>query len=68
MDDEFKLELLRIALDELPAGTEIVDVTAPSTYGWQRRPELDVPGLAVWERPDGSFAAVPAGRPDRTDH
>lgn len=35
-------------------------VALPITaFGWLRRPELDGPGYAMWERPDGAHWAAP---------
>jgi hypothetical protein len=36
----------------------------PATaHGWQRRPDMDCPGVYVWERPDGSLFASPSEYP-----
>lgn len=36
----------------------------PKSVAWLRRPELDEPGVEVWEKPDGSlFAAQPGFEP-----
>ena len=65
MDEDFKADLARIYTDELPAGLTFVSIENPASYGWQRRSELDVQGLAIWESPDGSLAAVTAPTRDR---
>lgn len=35
----------------------------PHQRAWMCRPELDGPGIDVWEVPDGTLFANPAGHP-----
>ena len=34
----------------------------PTSMGWLRRPELDWPGIDIWEMPDGTLVASEKGK------
>ena len=38
----------------------VSETVKPHQLGWVRRPELDKPGVEVWELPDGQLHAHPA--------
>ena len=55
MPDLFRAELRNIdRIDSL----DIIEIDAPATHGWLRRPEYDELGLKAWERPNGTLAGV----------
>ena len=40
---------------------ELTKKVKPHQLGWLRRPELDKPGLDIWEMPDGTLVAAESG-------
>ena len=56
MPNKFREELRRMASSQ--ERLIAVSIEKPESYGWLRCPQLDQPGLAAWERPDGEIRGI----------